>query len=255
MLKLSARTGSSPALMAPVAETRQHGKMVVTLVLLLLALGLVLVRDRQFWFGEEGTPVAAQTAPATAPQATARAHRAVPAKPSKQVAAKPAKTTLVTTAVAADRSPLPPLQIQVVSSDTRRTAPAPAIKVQTSAAPAQPPAKVTAASERVRIPDQSYAQRQPLDAAYPLLAEQSRIEGSVVLEVLIAADGVIQNMRVVSGPPILAAAAREAVRNWRFKPYIQNGQAVETSATITVNLVIKVLDNQIAHNGQPSAPW
>jgi hypothetical protein len=48
---------------------------------------------------------------------------------------------------------------------------------------------------------------------------------------------------VISGPPILASAARQAVREWKFKPYLQNGHAVETLATITVNLTINVLDN------------
>jgi protein TonB len=43
---------------------------------------------------------------------------------------------------------------------------------------------------------------------------------------------------VLSGPAILAPAAREAVRQWRFKPYLQNGRAVETQAEITVNFLI-----------------
>jgi protein TonB len=66
------------------------------------------------------------------------------------------------------------------------------------------------------------------------------VEGSVVLQALIGADGLIQDVRVVSGPAILSSAAREAVRQWRFKPYLQNGQPVETKAKITVNFTIKV---------------
>jgi hypothetical protein len=46
----------------------------------------------------------------------------------------------------------------------------------------------------------------------------------------------------VSGPAILASAAQQAVREWRFKPVLQNGQAVETKARITVNFTIKVAD-------------
>jgi hypothetical protein len=46
----------------------------------------------------------------------------------------------------------------------------------------------------------------------------------------------------VSGPAILASAAQQAVREWRFKPVLQNGQAVETKARITVNFSIKIAD-------------
>jgi protein TonB len=64
-----------------------------------------------------------------------------------------------------------------------------------------------------------------------------------VLQALIGADGRIQNLRVMSGPQILAMAAQQAVREWQFKPVYQNGQAVETRATITVNFSIKVNDS------------
>jgi periplasmic protein TonB len=70
-----------------------------------------------------------------------------------------------------------------------------------------------------------------------------RVEGSVVLQALIGADGVIQDLRVLSGPSILATAAQQAVRQWRFKPYMQNGQPVETKANITVSFTIKVSDS------------
>ena len=82
-----------------------------------------------------------------------------------------------------------------------------------------------------------------LDANYPLLAQQMKVQGSVVLQALIGTDGVIQNIRVLSGPSILASAAQQAVRQWKFKPYLQGGQAVETMARITVNFTIRVADN------------
>jgi protein TonB len=69
------------------------------------------------------------------------------------------------------------------------------------------------------------------------------VQGSVVLQALIAADGRIQNLRVMSGPAILATAAQQAVRDWKFKPVFQNGMAVETKATITVNFTIRVADS------------
>jgi protein TonB len=65
-----------------------------------------------------------------------------------------------------------------------------------------------------------------------------KVQGSVVLKALIGRDGIIQNLRVVSGPHILAAAAEDAVRQWRFKPHYEGTEAVETQAKITVNFTI-----------------
>jgi len=63
------------------------------------------------------------------------------------------------------------------------------------------------------------------------------------LQAVVGADGMIENLRVINGPSILAAAAKQAVRQWHFKPYLQNGQPVETKAIITVNFSIHVGDN------------
>jgi protein TonB len=65
-----------------------------------------------------------------------------------------------------------------------------------------------------------------------------KVQGSVILQALIGRDGSIQDLRVVSGPAILAAAAREAVKQWRFKPYLQDGSPIETQARIIVNFTI-----------------
>jgi TonB family protein len=72
----------------------------------------------------------------------------------------------------------------------------------------------------------------------PLLAKQKTMEGSVVLLARIDKDGNIQDLQVISGPETLFAAAREAVKQWRFKPYYESGQAVETEAQITVKFAI-----------------
>jgi protein TonB len=60
----------------------------------------------------------------------------------------------------------------------------------------------------------------------------------VILQALIARDGNIQDLRVLSGPPILAHAAQEAVRQWHFKPHYEGSESVETQAKITVNFTI-----------------
>ena len=69
------------------------------------------------------------------------------------------------------------------------------------------------------------------------------VQGSVVLEALIGTDGMIENVRVLRGPAILSSAAQQAVREWKFKPIYQHGQAVESKATITVNFTIRVGDS------------
>ena len=95
------------------------------------------------------------------------------------------------------------------------------------------------ASERVRLsPETTQAVSHPVNPDYPLLARQMKVQGSVILQALIGRDGSIQDLRVVSGPAILAAAAREAVKQWRFKPYLQDGSPIETQARIIVNFTI-----------------
>jgi protein TonB len=65
-----------------------------------------------------------------------------------------------------------------------------------------------------------------------------KVQGAVILEALISKTGSIQDIQVLSGPAILSEAAREAVKQWHFKPYYQGGRAVETEARITVNFTI-----------------
>jgi TonB family protein len=136
---------------------------------------------------------------------------------------------------------LPPLDVEVVAGDSHRKVHpgSNAAKVEiTNPAEGNTLAPATNAAARERIADAAQPQ-----ASYPLLAQHMNVQGSVVLQALIGADGVIQNIHVLSGPAILSSAAQQAVREWRFKPVVQNGQAVETKATITVNFTIKVADN------------
>jgi protein TonB len=78
----------------------------------------------------------------------------------------------------------------------------------------------------------------PVKPSYPVLARQMKVQGSVILRALIGKDGIIQNLRVVSGPHILASAAQDAVRQWHFKPHVEGSESVETEAKITVNFTI-----------------
>jgi protein TonB len=76
---------------------------------------------------------------------------------------------------------------------------------------------------------------QPL---YPPLAKQARIQGQVVLRAMISRDGMIGNLQVLSGHPMLVQAAIDAVKQWRYRPYFLNGQAVEVETQVTVNFVL-----------------
>jgi protein TonB len=67
------------------------------------------------------------------------------------------------------------------------------------------------------------------------LAKQARIQGVVLLEAVISKDGAIDNLRVISGHPLLTQAAIDAVKQWRYKPTLLNGEPVEVVTTITVN--------------------
>lgn len=70
---------------------------------------------------------------------------------------------------------------------------------------------------------------------YPPLARSARIQGQVVLQAVISKQGVIENLQVLTGHPMLVPAAIEAVCQWRYRPYILNNEPVEVETQITVN--------------------
>ena len=78
-----------------------------------------------------------------------------------------------------------------------------------------------------------------VEPAYPPLAKLARIEGVVVLTAIIGKDGNVQNLQIVNGHPLLAPAAIEAVKQWRYKPFLLNGQPVEVETTVTVNFRVQ----------------
>ena len=70
---------------------------------------------------------------------------------------------------------------------------------------------------------------------YPTLAKQARIQGAVVLEAVISKEGIIINLKVISGHPWLIPSALDAVRQWRYKPTLLNNEPVEVLTNITLN--------------------
>jgi protein TonB len=234
--------------------------MVIALVMLLVALGLVLVKDRDFWFpasdfsesevDDSGPADAASDTPAASTNTTA-----IPSVPvSKRRNRPPAPPAAKSVVAEASANPVvpgarvarPPLRVEVVAGDrhqmVRPGSPSVAVELQNGASgraasePAQAVSEVAGAS--VSTPA-GYTPSSALRPEYPLLARQMKVQGAVELHAQIGKDGGVQTLQVVGGPAILADAAREAVKQWRFKPYIQNGEPVETQVPITVTFTIR----------------
>jgi len=73
---------------------------------------------------------------------------------------------------------------------------------------------------------------------YPPVAKAARVQGTVVLQALIGKDGTVKDLGVQSGPPLLQQAALDAVRQWRYKPYLVKGKAREVYTTVNVVFVL-----------------
>ena len=250
----------------PAAEDPKQRKLMLgSLSLLLVALSIVIWHDRDFWFPdapEADSDQPAETIPAaktiSQPGAPAAKTAAV-TKPKHHVAAEtktPAapEPTAPVAAATTTRTVLPPLEVEVVAGDNHRTIRPGSSSVHVDLQPGAPAQQVTEptvnetetaanvtsnAAEHMQISaNASDIVSRPIRPNYPLLARQMKVQGSVILQALIGKDGIIQNLRVVSGPHILASAAQDAVRQWHFKPHFQGSEAVETEAKITVNFTI-----------------
>jgi len=246
MTEFSQRRPILPAQRRNSAQGQQPRKLLAALALLLVALAVLLIKDRDFWFGTEqatiesdmpATQAASQPTPAASLQAHAAAKKQLPAL-KIQEPAKPADNSSTIS-----RTMLPPLDVEVVAGQThKRVRPGNGVKIQVAApatepAPAEDLRATTSAAEREPVTSSA-----PEEKPYPALAQHMNVQGSVVLQAIISAAGQIEDLKVLSGPGILASAARQAVMEWRFKPMFQNGQAVESKAKITVNFSIRVAD-------------
>jgi periplasmic protein TonB len=97
-----------------------------------------------------------------------------------------------------------------------------------------------ATPQRVRVSSgvQSGLLVRKVNPTYPPLARQARIQGTVILQAEISKDGNITNLQLISGHPMLAPAAIEAVKQWKYRPYLLNGEPVEVETTIQVNFTL-----------------
>jgi len=103
-----------------------------------------------------------------------------------------------------------------------------------------PPPSAASAPQRVQV-SQGLSQGLLLtqvSPAYPPLARQARIQGTVVVRAVISKDGSIESLTLVSGHPMLVPAAMDAVKQWKYKPYFLKGEPVEVETTINVNFTL-----------------
>jgi protein TonB len=75
---------------------------------------------------------------------------------------------------------------------------------------------------------------QKTSPVYPQIAREARVSGTVVIQATISKTGVIQNLRAVSGPTMLRQSALDAVKTWRYKPYLLDGDPVDVETTVSV---------------------
>jgi protein TonB len=98
----------------------------------------------------------------------------------------------------------------------------------------------------IHRPDRVYRQSNMIEGnlirkvqpEYPAIAKALHLEGSVVVKALIGRNGVIERTQVERGQQLLAKAAVDAVRQWRYRPYYLNGEPIEVETEITVNFVM-----------------
>jgi TonB family protein len=245
---------STPLPLQPTSQDSevQRKRMLIALGILLVALAAVILKDWDFWFPPSGeaqeayvrsrsrsTPAATANTPATPKREHKPAKSGVPTAPAASEAPFSAST---------ERAALPPLQVEVVAGNRHTNVPAKSNAIHldvdsgstssASGAPASTNMVVTTGDHVQLSPQTAQSVSVSVPPDYPLLARQMKVQGAVKLQALISRDGTIQELQILSGPSILATAAREAVKQWHFKPYIQNGQPVETQARITVNFTI-----------------
>ncbi len=208
-------------------EDKQRRRLLIAIILLLAAITAVLVRDYEAGLNNIDEAAAADSRQVAFAPETAGPPPAIPA-------------TEATPPVVATQSG------ETARRHTRsRVAPGKAHLAAKSVNGESPRGVELAAARRSAALHPSTRQPSP---SYPLLTQATAVQGSVLLQAMIAADGTVEEMLVISGPAILVSAARQAVQEWRFKPYLLNGKAVETYARVTVNFSIDVSNTEARYH-------
>jgi len=235
---------------ALVSVKKRRGTGAFILVVLLLACVLFLFRNRLSWFAHVFT-----SEPTTVTQNPQEVGNARPPVPHPKLNPKRlAEGELPSTANSATNAQVsrPVISIEVIFPGGRRRTIYPShngiVNLDLGGSAAATPAQtqpVTAAATAANAAERQQALTNSPDVLsraseplYPPLAEQMKLQGAVTLQVKIDKQGNVVDTQVLSGPEILATAAREAVQDWHFRPHYVNGAPVETEVRVVVNFTI-----------------
>lgn len=229
-----------------------------SLFVLLAALGYFVGRARRqtpvvesmLPVAETSAPAAAPTAPSEAGEAFSKAGATVAQKPS--AAEKKASSTIAVAPRPTAEEPVvltispgsrvqqsrraepdvaPPPDLENITGTTRARAETEILSTAVVAPKLLPQPKPLAVSQGV-VPGRLIKKINP---TYPMQAREARVHGSVVLNVVIEKTGKVGKVRVISGHPLLAQSAVQAVKGWIYAPFRLNGEPVDAEAQVTVN--------------------
>lgn len=125
--------------------------------------------------------------------------------------------------------PVAPPSLNAVAASSK-----PALGAVVSSTPVDLPQLATATPQRIRV-SQGVTQGllvRKVQPQYPAMARENRVEGDVLLEAVIGENGAVRDVKAISGPSLLIPPALQAVRQWRYKPYLLNSQPVEVITQI-----------------------
>jgi TonB family protein len=244
----------------PASASKRRLQLLFALTLLLTALVLVVLKNREFWSSALGLEDFWDQTTAIPIQTTKKVEQRLNHPVSRKTGAKQAASSnsdAQTAAVTAEphETVLSPLRVDVTYSSGQHTtllASNSAIQVDlpnsqqsfamplgTVSSAVGPVTDAAVAADRVRFTSQTVElMGRPVEPVYPPVAQREHVQGSVVLQARIGEDGTVQGLQVLSGPSILTSAALEAVKQWHFKPRLEAGKAVPTETRITVNFTI-----------------
>jgi periplasmic protein TonB len=165
-------------------------------------------------------------------------HRPTPRPPSGHGTSVPAVTIVFVERCCAHHTPAGPSPQEPNEPEgppsLGYTGPGPGVSNLPFSGPATPPTLKHVGPIRLSVMSEGQLMNR-VEPVYPRVAVMTGTQGEVRLHAIIAKDGSIQSLNVVRGHPLLARAAEDAVRQWRYRPYYLNGEAVEVETFITVN--------------------
>ncbi len=151
----------------------------------------------------------------------------------------PGRIPTIVSRTADEVAPVPPgevIGIQGIGSDDR-TGPPLAVPSGNNAVPFPAPPKPSVKPLRISTMSEGMIVRK-VQPVYPNMAKIAHVQGVVELDAVISKEGTIEKLQLISGHPMLAGAAIEAVRQWRYRPYVLNGEPIEVETRITVNFTL-----------------